>query len=132
MGASNMFTVEQLENLGVPVTRLVTDSRAVRPGDTFVAYPGEKTDGRQFIAQAIAQGANAVIWEAQHFAWDSAWQIPNLAVSDLRHKAGWLADAVCGATLGETLDGRGNRHQRQDLTSHWIAHALNDAGRNAR
>ena len=26
-----------------------------QPGDTFVAYPGEKADGRHFIAQAIAQ-----------------------------------------------------------------------------
>ncbi|MDH4234517.1 MAG: Mur ligase domain-containing protein, partial [Gallionella sp.] len=84
-------------SLGVKVSRLVTDSRAIHRGDTFVACPGEKTDGRQFIAQAIAQGANAVIWEAQHFAWNDAWQVPNLAVADLRHKGGWLADAVYGA-----------------------------------
>ena len=58
-----MFPLEQLNELNVKITRLVTDSRAVRQGDTFVAYPGEKTDGRQFIAQAIAQGANAVIYE---------------------------------------------------------------------
>ena len=129
MNASKGFSVEQLNKLKVPVTRLVTDSRAVRQGDTFVAYPGEKTDGRQFIAQAIAQGANAVIWEKQHFVWDDAWQIPNLAVSDLRHKAGWLADAVCGAP-SEKLQMIGvTGTNGKTTTSHWIAHALNDAGK---
>lgn len=129
MDTSKGFSVEQLENLNVPITRLVSDSRAVRQGDTFVAYPGEKTDGRQFIAQAIAQGANAVIWEKQHFIWDDAWQIPNLAVSDLRHKAGWLADAVCGAP-SEKLQMIGvTGTNGKTTTSHWIAHALNDAGK---
>ena len=153
-----MFSLEQLNELNVKITRLMTDSRAVRTGDTFVAYPGEKTDGRQFIAQAIAQGANAVIyekllmkplairlseqttpakslvmsghpWEAQHFAWDDAWQIPNLAVSDLRHKAGWLADAVYGAP-SENLQMIGiTGTNGKTSTSHWIAHALNEAGK---
>ncbi|OGT04659.1 MAG: UDP-N-acetylmuramoyl-L-alanyl-D-glutamate--2,6-diaminopimelate ligase [Gallionellales bacterium RBG_16_57_15] len=129
MNASKGFSVEQLNKLKVPITRLVADSRAVRQGDTFIAYPGEKTDGRQFIVQAIAQGANAVIWEAQHFVWDDAWQIPNLAVSDLRHKAGWLADAVCGAP-SEKLQMIGvTGTNGKTTTSHWIAHALNNAGK---
>ena len=47
--------IEQLKALSVTVTRLVTDSRAVQAGDIFVAYPGEKSDGRQFIAQARSE-----------------------------------------------------------------------------
>jgi len=138
MGASKVFSIEQLSKLRVPITRLVTDSRAVRQGDTFVAYPGEKADGRQFIAQAIAQGANAVIyeklvsghpWEAQHFVWDAAWQIPNLAVSDLRHKAGWIADAVYGAPSEKLWLVGITGTNGKTSTSHWIAHALNDAGK---
>ena len=133
-----MFPLEQLNELNVKITRLVTDSRAVRQGDTFVAYPGEKTDGRQFIAQAIAQGANAVIYEkllsghpyeARHFSWDAAWQVPNLAVSDLRHKAGWLADAVYGTPSEPLWLGGGTGTNGKTSTSHWIAHALNDAGK---
>ena len=121
--------LEQLNKLNVKITRLVSDSRAVREGDTFVAYPGERADGRQFIAQAIAQKANAVIWEKQHFIWDDAWQIPNLAVSDLRHKAGWLADAVYGTPSEQLWLVGVTGTNGKTSTSHWIAHALNEAGR---
>ena len=103
MTASPNFVVEQLEMLGVKITRLVTDSRAVQAGDTFVAYPGEKLDGRQFIAQAVVQGANAVIWESQHFVWSGEWNVPNVGVPHLRDAAGWIGTLfhhlVCGSFL---------------------------------
>lgn len=38
-----------------------TDSRAVRPGDAFFCLPGERFDGHEFAAQAVAQGAAAVV-----------------------------------------------------------------------
>lgn len=91
------FHFDLIASLGVKVTRLVTDSRAVTPGDTFIAYPGSKADGRQFIKQAIANGANAVIWEALGFSWNETWQLPNLAVTDLRYHAGEIADHVYGS-----------------------------------
>jgi UDP-N-acetylmuramoyl-L-alanyl-D-glutamate--2,6-diaminopimelate ligase len=37
------------------------DSRAVRPGSLFVGLRGEHVDGNQFVAQAIAGGASAVV-----------------------------------------------------------------------
>ena len=52
-----------LAQLGAAVKHLVTDSRKVRPGDVFAAYPGERRDGRDFIAQAVAAGADGVLWE---------------------------------------------------------------------
>ncbi len=132
------FPIEQLAVLKVPITRLATDSRAVQRGDTFVAYPGEKTDGRQFILQAIERGANAVIyekllsghpWESQHFAWNDAWKVPNLGVADLRHKAGWLADHVHGQPSGKlwTIGITGTNGKTSSC--HWIAHGMNDAGK---
>ncbi len=88
------FHLDDLNTLGVNITRLVSDSRTVQPGDTFVAYPGAQADGRRFIAQAIAQGANAVIWDAHDFTWNDEWNVPNLAVHELRHQAGVIADHV--------------------------------------
>lgn len=39
------------------------DSRKVKPGDTFVAIPGAKFDGADFIPQAIANGAKVIVAE---------------------------------------------------------------------
>ncbi|APW39902.1 UDP-N-acetylmuramoyl-L-alanyl-D-glutamate--2,6-diaminopimelate ligase [Rhodoferax koreense] len=43
---------------------LQVDSRRVRPGDAFIAWPGAAVDGRQFIGAALAQGAVACLIEA--------------------------------------------------------------------
>ena len=40
---------------------LTADSRQVSPGDLFAALPGSHADGRDFIDQAVAQGAVAVL-----------------------------------------------------------------------
>lgn len=37
--------------------RVVIDSRAVQPGDLFVALKGERADGHDFLSQVAAQGA---------------------------------------------------------------------------
>lgn len=43
------------------VHRISTDSRRVQPGDVFVALVGERFDGHDFVAAALAQGAVAAI-----------------------------------------------------------------------
>jgi UDP-N-acetylmuramoyl-L-alanyl-D-glutamate--2,6-diaminopimelate ligase len=43
------------------VTGLHHDSRAVEPGDVFVAREGGRVSGLDFVAAAVAQGASAVI-----------------------------------------------------------------------
>src|SRR3954468_10168397 len=49
----------------VEILGIKEDSRQVRKGDLFIARPGTKTDGRQFIADAAAKGAVAVITQTQ-------------------------------------------------------------------
>src|SRR5262249_54380204 len=39
------------------------DSRAVKPGDLFVAVPGTHDDGLNFVSQALACGAAAIMAE---------------------------------------------------------------------
>lgn len=43
------------------VEGVTSDSRQVKPGFVFVALPGTKADGTAFIAQALAQGAVAIV-----------------------------------------------------------------------
>ena len=45
----------------VEITGLTADSRIVAPGYLFAALPGEHVDGNRFVAQAVAQGAAAVL-----------------------------------------------------------------------
>jgi UDP-N-acetylmuramoyl-L-alanyl-D-glutamate--2,6-diaminopimelate ligase len=118
-----------LTALNVPITRLVTDSRSIQRGDTFVAYPGEKTDGRQYISEAIAQGASAVIWEAQHFVWNDVWKVPNISVAGLRGKAGWIADAANGMPSEKLWVVGITGTNGKTSTCHWIARALNGTGK---
>ena len=56
--------VGELDRLGVKRQRMTVDSRSVVAGDVFIAMPGSKVDGREFVASALAQGAAAVLREA--------------------------------------------------------------------
>ena len=50
--------------LGSRVTgNLHCDSRLVRAGDGFIAWPGAAVDGRRFVRAALKQGANACLVE---------------------------------------------------------------------
>ncbi|HEX8739592.1 MAG TPA: UDP-N-acetylmuramoyl-tripeptide--D-alanyl-D-alanine ligase [Casimicrobiaceae bacterium] len=46
---------------GVTFSRVVSDTRRVAPGDLFFALRGERFDGHDFVAQAIAGGAVAAV-----------------------------------------------------------------------
>ena len=89
--------ISELNALGVEPTGVADDSREVRPGDLFVAYPGDLADGRRFIADAIARGACAVLWQSGgDFVWNSDWKIANLSADGLRSLCGPLAHALFG------------------------------------
>ncbi len=47
--------------IGIDITGITADSRAVAPGVIFAALPGARADGRAFIGQAVAQGAAAIL-----------------------------------------------------------------------
>ncbi|HYT61637.1 MAG TPA: UDP-N-acetylmuramoyl-L-alanyl-D-glutamate--2,6-diaminopimelate ligase [Haliangiales bacterium] len=51
------------------------DSRRVTPGMVFVAIPGQKTDGHEFISTAIDRGATAIICEKNGFVSQRATRI---------------------------------------------------------
>jgi UDP-N-acetylmuramoyl-L-alanyl-D-glutamate--2,6-diaminopimelate ligase len=79
-----------------PAGALVSDSRKVKAGDVFFAYPGEAADGRRFIGAAIEKGAAAVVYDDAGFTWDATWLVPHLAVPCLKQQAGLIAHAWHG------------------------------------
>ncbi|MDR7150195.1 UDP-N-acetylmuramoyl-L-alanyl-D-glutamate--2,6-diaminopimelate ligase [Hydrogenophaga palleronii] len=75
---------------------LSCDSRQIRPGDGFVAWPGAAQDGRQFVRAALDAGASAVVVERDGVAaFDLDDQAPIAAVAGLKALAGPIASAFC-------------------------------------
>ncbi len=75
----------------VQVQRVHTDTRSLRAGDLFVALRGERFDGAQFIEQAKAMGAVAVLCEASGRAAAQAVGMAAVIVADTRLALGQLA-----------------------------------------
>ncbi|MBA4260823.1 MAG: UDP-N-acetylmuramoyl-L-alanyl-D-glutamate--2,6-diaminopimelate ligase [Comamonadaceae bacterium] len=75
---------------------LQCDSRRVRAGDGFVAWPGAATDGRRFVAGALQAGATAALVEAEGAAAFGFSDERILAVPGLKQQAGPIASAFHG------------------------------------
>lgn len=78
------------------VTGLALDSRRVEPGALFMALPGLRHDGRAFIADAIARGATAVVYDSGGFEPTPA-VVPAFGVAKLAHQVSAIADRFYGA-----------------------------------
>jgi len=123
------FDPGRLDQLGVTVRSLATDSRRVTAGDVFIAFPGERSDGRGHIAEAIERGAIAVLWEAQGFQWDARWRLPNLAIEGLRGHAAAIAARVYGDASREMWMAGVTGTNGKTSCSHWIAQTMGRCGR---
>ena len=78
------------------VKNVCTDSRSVKPGDLFLAIPGEKFDGHDFVADVAAKGAAAVMVlksKVQSLKSKVPAGCAVLAVDDVRAAFGKLAAA---------------------------------------
>jgi UDP-N-acetylmuramoyl-L-alanyl-D-glutamate--2,6-diaminopimelate ligase len=128
---SDLLDPRVIDSLGVPVRGLATDSRSVRPGDVFVAVPGRRDDGRAHIAQAIAAGAAAVLWEAGGFEWPAGLTVPQRAVPDLHRHVGTLAAHVHGQPSESLWIAGVTGTNGKTTCSHWIARCLARVGRRA-
>lgn len=106
------------------MTRLVSDSRQVTPGDTFVAYRGEALDARAFIPAAIERGAASVLWERADFKWRPSWKVENASVLNLKRHAGEIASEVYGRPSDRLWMIGVTGTNGKTSCSQWIAQAL--------
>ncbi len=72
--------------------QLRSDSRALQPGDGFIAWPGQATDGRRFVPAALAAGAAACLVEADGIEAFGELGPRVAAMSGLKRATGAVAD----------------------------------------
>ncbi|MDN5502294.1 MAG: UDP-N-acetylmuramoyl-L-alanyl-D-glutamate--2,6-diaminopimelate ligase [Comamonas sp.] len=111
---------------------LQTDSRKVKAGDAFVAWPGAATDGRAYVGKALEQGATAVLVEADGLqAFDlSGDRIA--ALKGLKAATGLIADQWFAHPSGELDVLAVTGTNGKTTTAWWLAHALAKVTLNAR
>jgi UDP-N-acetylmuramoyl-L-alanyl-D-glutamate--2,6-diaminopimelate ligase len=111
---------------------LQTDSRKVKAGDAFVAWPGAATDGRAYVGKALEQGAAAVLVEADGLqAFDlSGDRIA--ALKGLKAATGLIADQWFAHPSGELDVLAVTGTNGKTTTAWWLAHALSKVTLNAR
>jgi len=73
----------------VPITGIAIDNRKVEPGNLFVAILGSSADGHDFIPDAIARGARAIVCEREI----TGLSVPCIRVQNSRQSLTWLAAA---------------------------------------
>ena len=78
------------------VSGVTLDSRAVAPGDLYVALPGTKVHGAAFCADAVAAGAVAVLTDPDGRARATATGVPVFVLADPRGKLGEVSCWVYG------------------------------------
>ncbi|HTE62172.1 MAG TPA: UDP-N-acetylmuramoyl-tripeptide--D-alanyl-D-alanine ligase [Solirubrobacteraceae bacterium] len=105
-GAAGAELVRGVDRAAEGPARVVIDSRAVEPGDLFVAIRGDHVDGGQFAADALRAGAWGVLAE-RVWAREAAASVDGGAVLAVEHPV---------ASLGALA-----RAWRNDLAAHVIA-----------
>jgi len=75
---------------------LSIDSRTIKAGDVFLAYPGVNSDGRAYIKEVINQQASAILMEGDEASISWQGDIPQITIPQLQKKVGELAARFYG------------------------------------
>lgn len=93
-----LTAIGHLEN--IKLTGISMNTNDLRQGDLFVAMPGKKTHGANFIEKAIEQGAVAVVTDSAGIEQLGHIEIPVLKLENPRAHLGELAAFVYGNVAG--------------------------------
>lgn len=105
------------------ITGIAADSRAVQPGNAYVAIRGSQADGHDYVADAVAHGAALIVAER-----DLGATIPQVIVRDGRLAAitlarSWYGDPARALTLLGVTGTNG-----KTTTVSLVRHLLNATG----
>ena len=118
--------VAVLESTAAPDTEINEvryDSRAVRPGDLFVAIRGYATDGHQYIGKALEQGAAAIVCE------EAPAGTPAVVVENARRALAEIAANRFGHPADSMTMLGVTGTNGKTTTTYLVKHMLEDAGR---
>jgi UDP-N-acetylmuramoyl-L-alanyl-D-glutamate--2,6-diaminopimelate ligase len=112
------------EELDRGIRGLALDSRQVEPGTLFLAFPGTRADGRDYIEDAKARGAVAVVFEGGDGYALADTGLPALAADGLAQMVGRIADRFYDSpSSGLTVIGVTGTNGKTTV-SHLVAQAL--------
>ena len=110
--------------------QLHIDSRKVKQGDGFFAWPGLTQDARQYVAQALSQGASACLVEAKGIE-QFSWMQDETRVgvyTDLKQACGPIADAYFESPSQNLQMLAVTGTNGKTSTAWWLSHALSRTG----
>ena len=130
---SQGFTADALANalaaLPAQLSDVTASSREARRGAAFLAYRGASRDGRDFIADAVARGVSAILYDPDGFVWNSDWKVPSLAVPDLKRHASQIAGNVYGHPSDALWMTGVTGTNGKTSVAQWVALGLERAGK---
>src|SRR5436305_12809717 len=102
-----------LRRAPVEIGDLAYDARAAGPGSLFFCVPGTRADGHDFAADAVSNGAVALVVERP-----LDLPVPELVVPDARRAMAVVADGLFGRPT-DSLQGAGGTgpHGKKTTTS---------------
>ncbi len=105
---------------------LVIDSRKINSGDIFCAYPGTLNDGRDYIANAVAKNALAILWEP---GIKFEYRVENYPLKNLMHNVGILASIKAGYPSRSFFNIAVTGTNGKTSISHWLNQAYTILGK---
>jgi len=108
--------------------RLVSDSRQLKAGDAFIAWPGQARDGREFVAASLAAGAATCLVEREGVEAFGFTDARVAALPGLKAATGVIASAFYGEPTQQLALLAVTGTNGKTSTAWWTAQALSLLG----